>query len=145
MPADNVDDYIEKGIYGEKELKPEEKRMFLGTFRERVIAALYKGQVAKKNIYPQILQACKENKEASLLLNGEISYTHLSKYVKAANEAGIPYKLVSNLDYDTEIGLVLAAPVAVDVEDIFIKDAPDTFKPVTEKKKKGLFSLFKKK
>ncbi|MEK5037091.1 DUF1694 domain-containing protein [Sporosarcina sp. FSL K6-3457] len=38
--SNNVDDYLQRGFYGAKEMKPAECRKFLGTIRERIIIAL---------------------------------------------------------------------------------------------------------
>ncbi|MBM7693432.1 uncharacterized protein YueI [Peribacillus deserti] len=148
MSKENVDDYLQQGIYGHKELKPEEKRKFLGTFRERVITALYIGQVTEKKVYKEVAEAINQYPNSALLLNGEITYSHISKYVKLANQQNIPYKVISNLENDTDIGLVLASKEAVDIENIYInKDIPAAFQPeeVKKKKGKGLFSFFQKK
>ncbi|WP_316252510.1 DUF1694 domain-containing protein [Bacillus aquiflavi] len=48
MVKPTVDDYLQKGIYGQKEIKPDERRKFLGTLRERVIVALKQSQVREK-------------------------------------------------------------------------------------------------
>ncbi|MEM5596765.1 DUF1694 domain-containing protein [Niallia circulans] len=41
----NLDEYMQKGMYGAKETKPEERRKFLSTLRERVVIALKQSQV----------------------------------------------------------------------------------------------------
>ncbi|MBC8930811.1 DUF1694 domain-containing protein, partial [Escherichia coli] len=38
--AENIDDYLEKGMYGAKEINPAEKKNYSGTYRERVLIAL---------------------------------------------------------------------------------------------------------
>ncbi|PLT31410.1 YueI family protein [Peribacillus deserti] len=145
MSKENVDDYLQQGIYGQKELKPEEKRKFLGTYRERVIVALLVGQVAENQVYTDIEAAIKKYPQSSLLLNGEISYSHLSKYVKLANQHHIPYKVVSNLETDTDIGLVLASKNAIDIKDIYVnKHKPAVFQPSKKQKGKGIFSIFRR-
>ena len=46
MVKNEVDEYLQQGIYGIKEIKPEERKKYLGTLRERVIAVLYQSQVS---------------------------------------------------------------------------------------------------
>ena len=137
-----VDEVLQQGIYGPLETKPDERRKYLGTIRERIVVALYKGQVAEAEVYPQIGQYMKEYPGAQLFLNGSMSYEELSKYVKLAVKQKIEHKLVANKEYDTEIGLILAMPHAIDKEEIFItKKGPNLEKP---EEKKGLFSkIFK--
>jgi len=49
-----IDDVLKEGLYGKKELKPEERKRFLGTFRERVEGALTISQVQEPDIYPEV-------------------------------------------------------------------------------------------
>lgn len=116
----SVDDILKEGIYGPKEIKPEEKRKFLGTFRERVLIALSRSQVREREIYPQVEEQMKENSSVRLLLNGNIDYESLSKYVKLAQNHHIEYTIVTNKEQDTDIGLVLAMDHAIDKEDIYV-------------------------
>lgn len=118
----NLEDYLNQGVYGKKEINPEEKRKFLGTFRERVVVALTVSQLYKPKVYAEVEQAMKGNRGAKLLLNGSVDYQFLSKYVKIANDYQIPFTIVENKEHDTEVGLVLAYDYAVDKENIFVAD-----------------------
>jgi uncharacterized protein YueI len=115
-----VDEVLQQGIYGAIETKPDERRKYLGTLRERIIVALKKNQVAETEIYPQIEQLMKENPKAHLFLNGNMSYEDLSKYVKIATKQKIEHTIVTNKEHDSEIGLVLAMDHAIDKEEIYI-------------------------
>ncbi|EKN71543.1 hypothetical protein BABA_00875 [Neobacillus bataviensis LMG 21833] len=142
MKKTTVDEVLQQGIYGPLETKPDERRKYLGTIRERIIVALYKSQVAEADVYPQIVRAMKEYPGAQLFLNGNMNYEELSKYVKLATKQKIEHKLVANKESDTEIGLILAMPDAIDKEEIFITKK----EPYLEKsqEKKGLLSkIFK--
>jgi uncharacterized protein YueI len=140
----SVDEVLQQGIYGPLETKPEERRKFLGTLRERIIIALKKSQVGETKIYPQVEQEMRKNPKAHLLLNGTMNYGDLSKYVKLASKYKMEHTIVTNKDYETEIGLVLALDYAIDKEEIYItKKAPIQF---DVNKKKSLFAkLFKRK
>jgi uncharacterized protein YueI len=127
---------LKEGMYGPKEIKPEEKRQFLGTFRERVVIALKIGQVAQQKIYPKVEQNMKEYTKAHLFLNGNISYEQLSKYVKLANKYSIEHTIVTNKEHDTEIGLVLAMDQAIDKEDIYVENAVEQPEQTQDSKKK---------
>lgn len=121
MTGNNVEDYLIKGIYGEKQIKIEERNVFLGTIRERVEIALTTSQVMANSIYPQI-EANFSNKSLTLLLNGTLPYTAISKYIKLAKKTNLPFSLVNNLPTPTPIGLVLTHKNAVEKDEIFIKD-----------------------
>jgi uncharacterized protein YueI len=138
-----VDEVLQQGIYGPLETKPDERRKYLGTIRERIIVALYKRQVAETEVYPQIKQSMKKYPGAQLLLNGNMNYEVLSKYVKLATKNKVEHTIVTNKEHDTEIGLVLAMSHAIDKDEIFISKND----PIPEKTqvKKGLFSkIFKR-
>lgn len=138
-----VDEVLQQGIYGAMETKPDERRKYLGTLRERIIVAMKKSQVAETEIYPQIEQLMKENSQAHLFLNGNMSYEDLSKYVKMANKQKIEHTIVTNKEHDSEIGLVLAMDHAIDKEEIYITKMIAVQQEV--KKSKGFFAkLFKR-
>ena len=134
----NVEEVLQQGIHGPLETKPDERRKFLGTLRERIILALKKSQVAEATIYPQVEKEMKKNPQVNLLLNGNMDYTVLSKYVKLAAKHKIEHKIVTNKEHDTEVGLLLAMDEAIDKEDIYI-----TQKEISQpepQKSKGLFA-----
>ncbi|MCU9614324.1 YueI family protein [Caldibacillus lycopersici] len=117
----NLDDYITQGVYGAKELKPDERRRFLGTLRERIVVVLTEVQVYEAAVYKEIEEEMKRHPQTRMYLNGEIPYKILSKYVQIANKRNIPFTIVENKGYDTDIGLVLAyESKAIDKEEIFI-------------------------
>lgn len=140
MKKPSVDEVLKEGIYGPKEIKPEERRRFLGTIRERIVAALTKSQVYEPGTYPEVEQLMKEYPDAHLYLNGSISYEEFSKYLKKANEHKIEYTIVANQEHDTDIGLVLACTYAVDKEEIFIKKSAQEPEKPAPAGKKGFFS-----
>lgn len=144
MKKPNVEEVLQQGIHGPLETKPEERRKYLGTLRERIIVALMKSQVAETKVYPQIEQQMRKHPQAHLFLNGSMGYQNLSKYVKIAAKHKIEHTIVANKGHDTEIGLVLAMGHAIDKEEIFISKNPP---PIIQapKKKKGLFArIFKR-
>ncbi|MFL6556340.1 MAG: YueI family protein [Bacillus sp. (in: firmicutes)] len=145
MKKTTVDEVLQQGIYGPLETKPDERRKFLGTLRERIVVALTKSQVAEKNIYPQVERQMKEKPQSHLFLNGNMSYEILSKYVKLATKYKIEHTLVTNKVHDSEIGLVLAMDHAIDKEDIYITNKePQPAQSVVKKKKSFFAKIFKR-
>lgn len=138
MKKPSVEEVLQQGIYGALETKPDERRKFLGTIRERIIVVLKKTQVAETNIYPQVEKEMAANSQANLYLNGNMDYSTLSKYVKLASKYKLEHTIVTNKEHDSEIGLVLAMEYAIDKEEIFI--TKKELKLPEQKKKKGLFS-----
>ncbi|MDF2903147.1 MAG: hypothetical protein K0S25_785 [Bacillus sp. (in: firmicutes)] len=138
-----MDDYLLQGIHGAKETKPDERRRFLTTIRERVVVALTGEQVMEKGIYPKVEILMKENGSAHLFLNGHLDYSNLSKYISIAKSLNLEYTIVTNKDYNSDLGLVLAQEFAIDKEEIFIGKEPET-EPVlpTKPEEKGFMSIF---
>lgn len=123
MSEDQLDLYLKQGMYGTFETKPEERSIFLGTIRERIIIALTIGQVRQQKVYDEVKTALKNGPQINLLLNGTINYSSLSKYIAIANQERIPFTIVSDLDdKPTKIGLIVAAFDAVENQEIFVKD-----------------------
>ncbi|KAB7705947.1 DUF1694 domain-containing protein [Bacillus aerolatus] len=143
MSKKSVDDILQEGIYGKKEIKPEERRRFLGTLRERIVAVLLQGQVREKEVYPELIELMKKHPQAKLYLNGTLDITYLKKYIAAAEKNKLGYTVVVNKNHHTDIGLVLAYDHAIDKEEIFLvrQQKKQKLKPV--KKKSKLASLFK--
>ncbi len=115
-----VEEVLKQGMHGPLETKPEERKKYLGTLRERIIVALTKKQVAEAKIYPQVEKYIKDYPKARLLLNGTLNYTEISKYIKMASTLKIDHTIVTNNVQDTDIGLVLAMDYAIDKEEIFL-------------------------
>lgn len=142
MERSNVDEYLQQGMYGQKQTKPDERRKFLGTIRERIVFALTQRQVRRKGTLRQAESLMKENGGAHLFLNGNMSYTYLSKYIKLAEKYGIHYTMVTNKEHNTDIGLVLAYPHAIDKEEIYIDENQESqhAEPKVKAKKKSFFA-----
>lgn len=142
MSGPNLDDYLQQGIYGQKEINPDERRKFLGTLRERVVIALTQAQVREEDIFIEVEDELKSNRDATLLLNGNIDYTYLSKYVKLCSKHNVKYHVVTNNEHNSEIGLVLAHDYAVDKEDIYVTQKKVAYEESADKE--GFFSSFTK-
>ena len=145
LTESNVEDYLKQGMYGPKETNPDERRKYLGTLRERIEVALTKAQVMEDEIYKEVEEVLKKNHKLHLLLNGQIDYRFLSKYVKLADPNGIKFTIINNKDHQTNIGLILAHEDAVNKEEIYISKSKVQIELQQQsKKKKGLFSLFRR-
>lgn len=122
MYKQTVDEIVMNGVKGSPEIKKDEKNKYLGTFRERVEITLTIGQLMKPTIYKEVEEILKNTKNITLLLNGDVTYSYLSKYIKIANKLNVPFSIVQNNESNTEIGLVIANANAIDKEIIFIQE-----------------------
>jgi uncharacterized protein YueI len=120
--SENIEEYLERGMYGVKETKAEERAYFLTALRERIEIALKKGQVMKSKTYPEVTEKLKRVQNGHLYLNGTLDYRYLSKYIKIANEANVPFTIVQNLEAETDIGLVLTGSLGSEENEIFVND-----------------------
>ncbi|HBZ08595.1 MAG TPA: DUF1694 domain-containing protein [Bacillus bacterium] len=145
MKRANLEDYLEKGMYGPKQTKIEERKKFLGTIRERIVVALTKSQVMEPGIYPEVEKLMNEHPKTILLLNGELGYTFLSDYINKARQNNIPFSIVRDKDHSTDIGLVLTYQHAIDKEEIYIQKLPSKYSgsKKNSKSKKAPFSFIK--
>ncbi|CQR48377.1 hypothetical protein BN1058_02745 [Paraliobacillus sp. PM-2] len=127
----DVDDYLQEGIYGAKEINPAERKLFLGTLRERVVFVLTKGEVMKAKGKKELEKKILENPEATLLLNGNITFRFFKPYRQLASKHNILYTTVNNRDAKSDYGLVLTYDHAVDYsdEDIILHETNSTKKP----------------
>ncbi|WP_062197528.1 YueI family protein [Massilibacterium senegalense] len=130
----NIDDYLQEGIYGARETLPDERRKFLGTIRERIVIALKKGQVREEEIYPEVEQAIQQHKEVKMYLNGHMNYEPLVKYTRLADKHEIRFKMVTNQDYNSEIGLIIACDDAIDKETIYVPKRPEKEEETKQRK-----------
>jgi uncharacterized protein YueI len=144
LERNKVDEILQQGIYGPKEIKPEERKRFLGTLRERIVVALTQAQVRDNSVNAELEKVMKENSKAHLYLNGQVEYPTLSKYLKMAREMGMQFTIVNNQDVETDIGLVVAYDHAIDKEEIFIKKVLKYEEKEADKEGSGFFDKLKK-
>lgn len=120
--SENIEEYLERGIYGVKETKAEERTRFLTALRERIEISLKKGQVMREKPYPEVTEKMKKVQNGHLYLNGNLDYRFLSKYIKTANDTKVPFTIVQNQEADTDIGLVLTGNHGSEEKEIFIEE-----------------------
>ncbi len=108
------------GINRVPELKKEEKMLFLGEFRERVIRKLTKNQVANPSVFPEIKEALKDKRTLRMLINGDLSFKFTDKYIKLAKKLGKPFTTIHDSQLKGDTGLVVISDQAIDNENIDI-------------------------
>ncbi|WP_208585979.1 YueI family protein [Gracilibacillus suaedae] len=133
MAKKEIDDYLQEGIYGAKEINPDEKRKYLGTYRERVVLALSKSQVRGKKGLSELEGQIHHFPDTTLLMNNNMSIRFFKPYRELAEKLDISHTYVSNREADSDYGLILAAKTAVDKEDIVLTEAEQTEKETETK------------
>ncbi|WP_026689266.1 YueI family protein [Alteribacter aurantiacus] len=121
MSEQKLKEVLKQGIYGSPEIRPDERKLFLSTIRERIYLALTNRQVRESGMYNQVLNVMKRHSDVTLYINGSLNYPAYSNYVQEANKNGVQFTIVND-GKESPIGLVLASKSAIEKEDIFITD-----------------------
>jgi len=125
---EKLDQILKEGIYGTYEIKKDEKNRFLGEFEERVLCFLKTKQVFESAIYTEVLDAIKYKEASKLIIDHEIDYKYVEKYIKEARENGINFKRVSSPDFKGDIVLLIASDHAVYRKNREIMDRKESLK-----------------
>lgn len=112
----NLEKKVMQGIYGEPELKKDEKIRFLGEFKERVIRYLYYDQVIKQGTYPEILEAIKHPRAEKLVIDRNVDLDKAHDYIQLARRHNLSFKRIDSPELKGDIALVVAGNEAVDVD-----------------------------
>ena len=116
------------GLQGPPDLKHDEKIHYLGEFKERVIKILTKKQVTEPGIYPEIVQALKDERTTKIIISGDIDDHITDKYQKLAREMGKRYTVIHDPELKGDTGLIVVSNDAVDVDDMNVVDREIKFK-----------------
>lgn len=144
MTKKNVEDYLTAGMYGTRLPKQKERDYFLGTLRERIVIALTIGQVMTDKGLEALEREMNNHRDATLILNGTVANKFLKEEKELAQKYNISYTIITNESVDTNIGAVLTYDVAIDKENIFIKNEEKDVDTNAKEDSKGFFSkLFK--
>ncbi|GGC91789.1 YueI family protein [Enterococcus wangshanyuanii] len=122
MAQDDLQKHLDNAMYGTPQLKPEEQRKYMGTFRERCYLTMTIAQMKDSINKEHFLNEAQHHPEAFVLLNGAMDIALQSSYIKSINERNIPFTVVNDSVTNTpdSLGLILAAKEAVNVETIDI-------------------------
>lgn len=144
--TDNVQDHINNAIFGGRQTKPDERRHYLGSLRERVALRISNDLMTEEKTqrrFRKALQNFTADPDLSVLINGKLGIGTTSAYMKLCNDAHMPFTLINDgnalLGAD-ETGLLIVAKTNIDRTDdqIALPELPSPAEP------KGFFGrLFK--
>ncbi|AQP53548.1 hypothetical protein CBF34_00335 [Vagococcus penaei] len=136
MANKDVQDYLDKGLFGAPQLRPDEQKLFLGTFRERVVLALTIQEMESLKYDNLIIERLNTFDRGHFLINANVSLPAQDHYMKLAQTYEKNFRLVDT-DHDKgkeeTIGLVYAVDTPVDLDDIFV---PNNFLAQREQEKR---------
>ena len=116
----SLERHVQAGLHGPPQLKKEERRQFLGQFRERILKALTFAQVAEKGTYPEIRAALQDIRAERLVISRRADLSAAGEYIRLARKNGLSFTTVDSPRYEGDIGLVVASGTAVDEENILV-------------------------
>lgn len=140
---------VEYALGGAPKIKPDEKRKWLGEFRERVILGLTIEQVYEKNATAYVEKAIKEKEAEIIIVNQKIPMEVVSQYMKLAKDTGKEFKTVLP-NHEGAMGIVVASSKAVERENVELEtlEMPEIIEESSPKRPTGLWekisSIFKK-
>lgn len=115
---DNLEQTLSVGIHGRPELRPGEKRRFLGFFRERIIQAVTFDQIKTKAGLNVMAKALGDRRAVELVIHQDARSAAMSLIIQAKRK-GLDFTIVANPNFIGEVGAVLVAKDAVDVEEVW--------------------------
>lgn len=151
MSENNVQDYLEKGLYGSPQIKPDEKRKYLGTFRERIYLTMTFSEITDSKKLKDLQAELTTNPKQQLLINGLVDSAIQKKYIALAQKENCLFTLVNSdvTDHQDSIALVYAADHAVDQTCVSVterypdipetKSMPAEVSPVDYEKRKNFW------
>lgn len=108
-----------------------EKGLYLGEYRERVIAGLTKLQIIEDDVYPEIIESINMKEAYLLKMTREIEIKKLKPYILEAEKRQLKYELVDGLEYSGDVGLVVVSKEALleirERDNIIIRDMDQDF------------------
>ncbi|MCT4619029.1 MAG: YueI family protein [Marinisporobacter sp.] len=118
-----LEKYVEYGVAGTPQIKADEKKHWLGEFRERITFALNFEQINRKEAIKMVEEKCKDGRVNKLILENSVLDTIAEKYMDVAKKYDKEYKTI-DMNTNKEIALVLASNEAVNEKDILIEKLP---------------------
>lgn len=113
--ADDIQDYLKSHVFGQPQLKPDEKHSFLGNFRERVALALTIQQLRTVKAESLVRNVLTRYPGLRIYINGRMGKTLINRYLKVAVELDYPFTIlaqngmrVSQPLTEQDFGLVIA-------------------------------------
>ncbi|UQS82025.1 YueI family protein [Bombilactobacillus folatiphilus] len=112
----NVEDYLKQNVFGTPQLKPDEKRKFLGNFQDRVALALTIAQIRNPQNLQMVEKVMRQYPQYHLYLSDRLSTTYRKPLVQLAVKLQYSFTIIAQQKMrtktqpvtDQEMGLVIA-------------------------------------
>ena len=124
MTNNDLEKYVQYGVIGTPEIKADEKKVWLGEFRERVVFALTYGQIYQEEAIKVIKEKCKDERVQKIIIENSVRLDIAEEFMDLSKEFKKDYKTVDMGDAKGKIALVLANDDAVDEENVLVDKIP---------------------
>lgn len=94
------------GIHGAPEIKGEERKLFLGELKERVLAALTRDQVGEPSVDGAVERAAADPRAKAIIVHGDL-FAESAPYRQLAAARGLSFTMRSDPAFRGEVGLVV--------------------------------------
>ena len=122
--GNELERYMDFALGNIPEIKKDEKRRWLGEFRERVIFALTKDQIKRREAIKVLEEKIKDGKAKKLIINMKVGPEISGAFMELAAKYDLDYKSVDSPDHRGDIALILASDDAVNVENVVLEVLP---------------------
>lgn len=145
MADRETQDYLSKGIYGNKKTNPDERNKYFGSLRERVYLSMTIEQLMSNEYLDALKKEIRLHPQQQLLLNGQIDMSKLSPYIKISQDTDCSFRIVSDEGAQhSPFGLIYVSTHAVNEEVVDVAVKYPTSLPNQEKdnEKPSFFKKF---
>ena len=131
MAEDNMQEHLNSALYGPPQTKPDERRKYMGSLRERVALCISNQELADPKRQHQVAPLLKDfhDRNYKALLNGKLDNAITGPYMKLLTDANVPFTLVANdtaQTADTAPGLLIVAATAINQANIALPPLDET-------------------
>lgn len=113
--AEDIQDYLKSHVFGAPQLKPDEKRAFLGNYRDRVALALTVSQLRTAKAEQLVRNVLRRYPGLRIYINGRMGKTIVNQYLKVAVSMDYPFTILAQNGMrvkqplqENDFGLVIA-------------------------------------
>lgn len=124
VKSNELEKYLDFAMYGAPEIRGEEKRYWLGEFRERVVFAVAHEQIGRREIFKIIEEKAKDARVDKVIVDGKLGSEATGKIMEICKKEGKDFRTISNAELKGEIALVMASHEAVNIEKVLLRDFP---------------------
>lgn len=142
--TDEMQKHLDKGMYGQPLVNPDEQHKYMGTFRERCYLSMTLAQMKEKDNQDNLRRELAKDPDAQVLMNGQLSERLQGEYIQLLTKSGHKFTIVNDFvgTNPDSLGLLVVSKEAVnepviDIDQKYPEKEAESAK--STKKKPGFF------